>query len=189
MSGDVTPSGWLTGTPITSFKVTSREDIFQTNISLLFTRQEGASHTILDLCLAPAGVCSISKTQLHAKQKAVKNAEAELDEDKNSPLQLVRPSLSQRKRSFLPDDMSVSGLPSPCSQPPSLNFLPSGLRLRAVISLPLAGLPTPPSLASVLPAFLLAFAVSPKPSPKPSGRLQRMRRPSQSRAKNCCCSS
>jgi hypothetical protein len=80
-SGDVTPYGRLTDTPVTSFRITSKEDIFQANIALLFAPQEGASHAILGLCLALAGVCGVSKTQLLAERKAVKNAKSELDED------------------------------------------------------------------------------------------------------------
>jgi hypothetical protein len=122
--GDVTPSGRLTDIPLTSLRITSEEDIFQANIALLFAPQEGASHAILGLCLAPAGVCGISQTQLLAKRTAAKNAKCESDEDKNSPLQLIRPSLSQRKRSSLPNGTTISSLPPPCSRPPSLNFLP-----------------------------------------------------------------
>jgi hypothetical protein len=93
-SSDVTPSGRLTDTPVTSFIITSKEDIFQANTALLFAPQKGASHAILGLCPAPAGVCGISKTQLLAKWKAAKNAKSESHEDKKSSLQLVRPSLS-----------------------------------------------------------------------------------------------
>jgi hypothetical protein len=98
-SGDFTPSGRSTDTPVFSFSITSGEYIFQNNIALLITPQEYKIHAIFGSHLAPAGVCSITKTQTQAKRKAAKNAKAESVKDKKLPLQLVRPSLSQRKRS------------------------------------------------------------------------------------------
>jgi hypothetical protein len=93
-SGDFTPSGLSTNTPVTSFSITSGEDIFQDNIALFVTPQECEIHAILGYCLAPTGVCGVPKTQLHTERKAAKNAKAELIEDKKSPLQLVRLSPS-----------------------------------------------------------------------------------------------
>jgi hypothetical protein len=93
-SSDFTPSGRLTNTPVTSFSITSSENIFQDEIALLFTPQERKIQAIPGSCLAPAGICGVSKTQLQAKRKAAKNAKAELVKDNKLPLQLVRPSLS-----------------------------------------------------------------------------------------------
>jgi hypothetical protein len=39
-SGNVTPSGPSTNTPITSFRTSSKEDIFQANITLLFEEEQ-----------------------------------------------------------------------------------------------------------------------------------------------------
>ncbi len=112
MSGDVTPSGRSTNTPIISFSITSGEDIFQANIALLFAPQEGASHAILGLCLAPAGVCGVSKTQLHAKRKTAKNVKSESDEDKKFAI-AARKAKSVSKKKELLTQRHVHFKPSP----------------------------------------------------------------------------
>jgi hypothetical protein len=89
------PSLFLTGT------TTSEEDIFQANIALLFTPQEGASHAILGLCLAPAGICGVSKTQHLAKRKAEKNAKSELDEDKKFAVAACKAESVSKKKELL----------------------------------------------------------------------------------------
>ncbi len=100
-SGDVTLSCRSTDTPVTSFRITSKEDIFQANIALLFAPQEGASHAILGLCLAPAGVCGISKIQLLAKRKAAKNAKSESDEDKKIAVAACKAKSVSKKKELL----------------------------------------------------------------------------------------
>jgi hypothetical protein len=82
-SDDFTPSGQSTDNPVFTFSITSGEDIFQDNIALLVAPQECKIHTIFCSCLAPAGVCGITKTQPQAKRKAAKKAKAKLVEDIN----------------------------------------------------------------------------------------------------------
>jgi hypothetical protein len=101
MSGDVTPSGRSNDTPITSFRIISKEDIFQAYIALLFAPQECVSHAILGLCLAPASICSISKTQLLAERKAAKNAKSESDEDKKFAFAACKAESVLKKKELL----------------------------------------------------------------------------------------
>jgi hypothetical protein len=100
-SGDVTPSGRSTYTPVTSFRIISGEDIFQANIALLFAPQEGTSYATLGLCLAPAGVCGVSKTQLHAERKAAKNEKSESDEDKKIAIAARKVKSVSKKKELL----------------------------------------------------------------------------------------
>jgi hypothetical protein len=112
MSGDVTLSSWLAKTPVTSFSITSEEDIFQANIALLFVSQEGTKHAILGLCLASAGICSISKIQLLAKRKAAKNAKFESDKDKKFAIAACKAKSVLKKKDFL-TQQHVHFKPSP----------------------------------------------------------------------------
>ncbi len=70
------------------------------------------SHAILGLCLAPAGVCSISKTLLLAKRMAAKNAKSESDEDKKFAV-AARKAESVSKKKELLAQRHVSFKPSP----------------------------------------------------------------------------
>jgi hypothetical protein len=59
------------------------------------------SHAILSLCLAPAGVCGISKIQLHAKWKAAKNAKSDSDEDKKFAIAAHKAKSISKKKELL----------------------------------------------------------------------------------------
>jgi hypothetical protein len=80
-SGDLTPSGRLTATSVTSFSTNSIKDIFQDNIALLGTLQECKIQTPSSPHPACAGVCGTTKTQIHTERKAVKDAKAKVVED------------------------------------------------------------------------------------------------------------
>jgi hypothetical protein len=112
MSGDVTLSSRSTDTSVNSFRITSEEDIFQANIFLLFAPQEGASHAILGICLAPAGICGVTKTQLLAKQKAAKNVKSKSDEGKKFAV-AARKAKSISKKKELLTQRHIHFKPSP----------------------------------------------------------------------------
>jgi hypothetical protein len=59
------------------------------------------SHAILSLCLAPAGIYGVSKTRLHTKQKAAKNAKAESDEDKKIGIAACKAKSVSKKKELL----------------------------------------------------------------------------------------
>ena len=59
------------------------------------------SHAILSLCLAPAGVCGISKIQLLAKPKAAKNAKSESDKDRKFAIAACKAKSVSKKKELL----------------------------------------------------------------------------------------
>ncbi len=63
-SGELTTSGPLTATSVTSFSTNSGEGILQNNYALLVTLQERKIHAPPGPCPAHAGAYSATKTQL-----------------------------------------------------------------------------------------------------------------------------
>jgi hypothetical protein len=101
-SGNFTPSGRSTATSITSFSTNSGEDIFQDDFALLTTPQKREIHTTLGSRPALAGFHGAPKTQLHAKQKAAKNAKAKLVKDKKIAIAACEvESTAKKKEHFI----------------------------------------------------------------------------------------
>jgi hypothetical protein len=83
-SSDLTSSGRLTATSVTSFSTNSIKDIFQDNSALLATLQECKIHAPPGPRPVCARVHGTTKTQLQAERKAVKDAKAKAIEERNS---------------------------------------------------------------------------------------------------------
>ncbi len=100
-SSDFTPLGWSTDTLVFSFSISSGENIFQDNITLLIIPQEHKIHAIFGSCLVSPGICGVTKTQPQAKRKAAKNPKAKLVEDKKIAVAALKAKPGSKEKELL----------------------------------------------------------------------------------------